>query len=592
MPNATARLSRLRKSMESFGVDAWLATTGDAHLSEYLSDRWRARAYLSGFGGSAGTLVVTSDQAGLWVDPRYHMRADAETAGSPITVFKEGNPGTPTREAWLLDALPTGAIIGFDPEAVSAEQLDALQRRLAPAGIATKACQGLIDEVWADRPVDQPAPIVDHPLEYAGETVTSKLARLRHRLEESGAGSMLVTALDEVAWLLNLRGGDVPLNPVALAYCIVGPKGVQLFVHEEQVSPGLHAALPAEVEIRPYGDVAASLGDLPADASLLLDPSRTNALLYAATSHLRRVPAPSPLADMKARKNDVELSCAAVAYRHDGVAVTRLLHWLSTTDLHRETELSVSEKLQSFREGLPDYRGPSFDTIVGFGPNSSVGHYKLNRESPQPLAPESLLLIDCGAQFLTGTTDTTRTVALGTPTDEHKRTYTTVLKSLIMLSAARFPRGTTGKRLDALGRYHIWANDWECRHGIGHGVGSYLHVHEGPQRVNKLNEVEFDVGHVNSNEPGVYFEGVFGVRLENVIATVSAGSGVFGEFLRFDTLTLSPFDRELIEVGMLTQQEIEWLDAYHLRVLEELGPHLPADVREWLVGRAAPLGSV
>lgn len=575
--------------MRAAGVDAWLATTGDAHLSEYLSERWQTRAWLSGFKGSAGRFVVTADQAGLWVDPRYHMRADTETAGTVIEVFKEGRPETPELTAWLSASLPAGSVVGIDPESVSAQALRELAQRLAPAGIAVKPCLGLIDDVWVDRPTDTPAAVVDHPVEFAGEAATSKLLRLRSRLAELGATSMLVTALDEVAWLLNLRGNDIPMNPVALAYCVVGPANVQLFAHEERVSPGLRAALPAEVVIRAYADVAAGLKELPVNTSLLLDPAKTSVLLYEAASHLQRVEGPSPLDAMKARKNETELRCALLAHVYDGVAVTRLLHWLSTTDLNAETELSVSEKLQYFREGLPDYRGASFDTIVGFGPNSSVGHYKLNRENPQPLAPESLLLIDCGAQFLTGTTDTTRTVALGTPTAEHKRTYTTVLKSLIALSAARFPKGTTGQKLDAIGRSHIWANDWECRHGIGHGVGSYLHVHEGPQRINKTNDVVFEVGHVNSNEPGVYFEGVFGVRLENVIAVAPAGTSVFGEFLRFDTLTPIPFDRDLIDVDLLTSQEVDWLDAYHHRVEETLSPHLPAGVRGWLAERAAPL---
>lgn len=575
--------------MRAAGVDAWLATTGDAHLSEYLSERWQTRAWLSGFKGSAGRFVVTADQAGLWVDPRYHMRADTETAGTAIEVFKEGKPETPELTAWLSASLPTGSVVGIDPESVSAQALRELDEHLAPSGISVKPCAGLIDDIWVDRPADAPAAIVDHPVEFAGEAASSKLQRLRHRLAELGATSMLVTALDEVAWLLNLRGNDIPMNPVALAYCVVGPANVQFFAHEEQVSPGLRAALPAEVVIRAYADVAAGLKELPANTQLLLDPAKTNVLLYEATSHLQRVEGPSPLDAMKARKNETELRCALLAHVYDGVAVTRLLHWLSTTNLNAETELSVSEKLQYFREGLPDYRGASFDTIVGFGPNSSVGHYKLNRENPQPLAPESLLLIDCGAQFLTGTTDTTRTVALGTPTAEHKRTYTTVLKSLIALSAARFPKGTTGQKLDAIGRSHIWANDWECRHGIGHGVGSYLHVHEGPQRINKTNDVVFEVGHVNSNEPGVYFEGVFGVRLENVIAVAPAGTSVFGEFLRFDTLTPIPFDRDLIDVDLLTSQEVDWLDAYHHRVEETLSPHLPAGVRGWLAERAAPL---
>jgi Xaa-Pro aminopeptidase len=401
---------------------------------------------------------------------------------------------------------------------------------------------------------------------------------------------MLVTSLDETAWLLNLRGSDVPLNPVALAYTVVRPDTVELFVHEDRVTPHLRAALPTEVGLRPYDEIAACLRALPADTALLVNPAKTNALLHDATSHLQRVEAPSPVDAMKAKKNEVELRGAAVAYRRDGVALTRLLHWLATTDVSRENELSVSDKLEYFRSDLDDYRGPGFETIVGYGPNSSVGHYKLNRDNPQGLAPDSLLLIDCGAQFPQGTTDTTRTVTLGRPTPEHRQTYTTVLKSLIMLSSATFPTGTTGKRLDALGRFHIWSNGWECRHGIGHGVGSYLHVHEGPQRINKTNEVAFEVGHVNSNEPGVYFEGEFGVRLENVIATVPAGSGVFGEFLRFETLTLCPFDPRLIDVSALTVHEIEWLDSYHQRVVEELGPLLPDDVKEWLVRTTGGIG--
>ncbi len=575
--------------MRSHGVDAWLATTGDAHLSEYLSDRWRTRAWLSGFNGSAGRFLVTNKEAGLWVDSRYHMRADTETAGTPIAVFKEGKPGTPDLEDWLIAALPAGGSVGFDPEAVSAAALQALDARLAPAGLTAKPCRGLIDEAWQERPTDVPTAIVDHPVAFSGEAAANKLARLRQRLDELGATSMLVTALDEVAWLLNLRGGDVPLNPVALAFCIVGPEDVQLFVHVDEVTAGLRAQLPSETVIRPYAEVAAGLSELPTNTVLLLDPVKTNVLLFEATDHIKRVLAPSPLDTMKARKNETELRCAQLAHTYDGAAVTRMLHWLCVTDLSAETELSVSEKLQAFREHLPDYRGASFDTIVGFGPNSSVGHYKLNRENPQPLAAESLLLIDCGAQFLTGTTDTTRTVALGTPTAEHKRTYTTVLKSLIMLGSAHFPTGTTGQRLDAIGRYHIWANNWECRHGIGHGVGSYLHVHEGPQRINKTNDVVFEVGHVNSCEPGVYFEGEFGVRLENVIAVAPAGAGVFGEFLRFDTLTLCPFDRNLIAVDQLTDQETEWLDAYHQRVNDALSPHLPDDVRTWLAERTAPL---
>jgi Xaa-Pro aminopeptidase len=402
---------------------------------------------------------------------------------------------------------------------------------------------------------------------------------------------MLVSALDEVAWLLNLRGADVPMNPVALAYALVGPEAVRLFVHVEGVADELRATLPGDVVLEPYAGVAAALRALPPGTTLLVDPDRTTAHLADAAGEARLVLAPSPVAAMKARKHAVELRGAAEAYLHDGVAFTRLLHWLDTTDVGRETERSVAEKLASFREGLPHYRGPGFETIVGYGSNSSVGHHKVDRDHPRPLAPTSVVLIDAGAQFLTGTTDTTRTVALGPVTAAQRRTYTTVLKSLIQTSTARFPEGTAGRRLDAIARSALWADGYECRHGIGHGIGSYLHVHEGPQRINTVSEVALELGHVTTCEPGVYFEGEYGVRLENVVVTVPAGSGPFGGFLGFETLTLCPFDARLIDVERLTGAEIAWLDAYHARVRERLGARLPEAARRWLEDRAAPLGT-
>jgi len=591
-PTTTAlRLERLRAALRRHGLQAWIAGTGDPHLSEYLSARWRSRAWLSGFDGSAGTLVVTEKHAGLWVDSRYHQRAEAETAGAPITVFREGDPGVVDLATWLGEVLPNGSVVGFDPETVSASAQADLERRLQPRGLRPHAVAGLVDEVWVDRPQDVPAAIVHHPLAFSGEASADKLGRLRARVAELGATAMLVTALDDVAWLLNLRGSDVPRNPVALAYALVERERVRLFVHVDRVSDELRAALPGDVTLEAYGRVDAALRALPAGTALLVDPDRTNALLSHAASHVHTVPARSPIEAMKARKNAVELRGAAEAYLHDGVAFTRLLHWLDTTDVTRETERSAAEKLASFREGLPHYRGPGFETIVGYGSNSSVGHHKVNLDDPRPLAPASVVLIDAGAQFLPGTTDTTRTVALGPVTDAQRRTYTTVLKSLIRTSMARFPQGTQGYRLDAIARSVLWTEAFNCRHGIGHGIGSYLHVHEGPQRINAVSEVALELDHVTTCEPGVYFEGDYGVRLENVVVTVAAGSGAFGAFHGFETLTLCPFDANLIDVAMLTRPDIEWLDAYHERVRREIGPRLPEDARRWLDDRTAPLAA-
>lgn len=577
--------------MQRSGVDAWLAPTGDPHLSEYVADRWRVRDWLSGFRGSAGTLVVARDAAGLWVDPRYHQRADRETAGAPIAVFKVGLEGTPDVAEWLLDVLPRGATVGLEPATASVAAAAHLERRVSPGGIALRGVPGLIDAVWTDRPATEPARVVPHPLAHAGEAADAKLARLRAVLQTAGATSLLVTALDEVAWLLNLRGGDVPMSPVALAFCLVDEASTTLFVHEEAVSPELRASLPREVRLAPYGGVAAHLRALRPDATLWIDPDRTNLELEAAVGHVRRVSAPSPVERMKAVKNEVELAGAASAYRKDGVAFTRLLHWLATTEPDAHTEISVAARLEALRRDLPGYRGPSFGTIVGFGPNSAVGHYASDPSAPVRLGRDALLLIDGGAQFPEGTTDTTRTVVLGRPTDAQVRTYTTVLQSLIALSRATFPKGTRGDQLDALARAHLWAHGWECRHGIGHGVGSYLHVHEGPQRFTKTNDVAFEPGTITSAEPGVYFEGAFGVRLENVLATVPAPSTAFGTFYRFETLTLCPFDRDLIDAALLSDAERAWIDAYHARVRAALTPDLdPAEVR-WLELRTRPLAT-
>lgn len=582
MPDTDARLARVRQAMAKRGLSAMLFPTGDAHLSEYIAKRWQTRAYVSGFAGSAGTLIVTQGQAGLWTDSRYHMRADTETAGTPVTVFKVGNPGVPEFMDWLPANLTAGQALGFDPEAVSTQMMLDLQARLNPLGVEVRAAPGLVDEIWPDRPPAAAGPVVEHRLEFAGETAASKLTRLRENLRTKGATSMLITGLDEVAWLLNLRGSDVPLNPVALAFCIVDQDGVRLFVHKDQVSDGLAAALAGQVETLPYGAVQQHLQAMPSATTLLLDPARTNVGLYEAAKHMQLVLAPSPVELMKAVKNRVELAGAAKAHAQDAIAITKLLHWLSVVDASTQTELSVALKLDEFRAGLPGYRGRSFDTIVGYGPNSSVGHYKLNEKNPQRLAPDSLLLIDCGSQFDYGTTDTTRTITLGRPTAEQKHTYTTVLKALIMLSSAKFPHGTTGQRLDSICRFHLWNQLWECRHGIGHGVGSYLHVHEGPQRVNKINSVPFEPGMMNSNEPGIYFEGVWGVRLENVIVTADAGQSVFGRFYQFDTLTPIPFDRSLIDASMLEEREKEWFNRFNQWVFETTSPHLDKAEIAWL----------
>jgi Xaa-Pro aminopeptidase len=588
-PNA--RLDRLRDELRRHGVDAWLAPTGDPHASAYVGARWRTRDWLSGFRGSAGTLVVTHAEAGLWVDPRYHQRADRETEGSAIRVFKIGREETPDVPTWLQVVLPRGATLGMDPSTATVASAQELETRLGGGGITVRGVSGVIDAVWPDRPRSDPAPIVPHPLAYAGERARDKLVRVRARMAEAGAEAILVTALDEIAWLLNLRGGDVPMSPVALAFCLVQESAVRLFVHEGRVTRALTRALPKEVAVRPYAAVADDLRALPDDTALWIDPAKTNLDLHAAVRHTRLVLAPSPIEGMKARKNAVEFKGAAAAHLKDGLALTRLLHWLATTEPHEHTEVSVAEALEALRLERPEYRGPAFGTIVGFGPNSAVGHYAADPNAPQPLGRDALLLIDCGGQYFDGTTDTTRTIVLGRATEAQMHAYTTVLRGLIALSRASFPKGTTGQQLDAVARHPLWGEGWECRHGIGHGIGSYLHVHEGPQRFDKSNRVALEPGMLLSCEPGVYFEGAFGVRLENTLATVASATTAFGPFYGFATLTLCPFDRDLIAPELLTPAEHTWLDGYHDRVREALVPHLAPEVARWLEERTRPLRS-
>ena len=592
------RLAALRGVMHQRGVSACIVPTADPHLSEYLPAHWRAREWLSGFTGSAGTLVVTPDFAGLWTDSRYFSQAERQLAGSGIQLVKLNVPHTPEHAAWLCERVRAG-----DKAACAADMLSLASERYLREQLAKQGAELVEDDlpgaIWSDRPPLPHAPIYEHPIEYAIRARAEKLEDAREAMRKAGASHHVVSALDEIAWVLNLRGSDVEYNPVFLAYLLIGTDDAVLFVEADKLDAALRKALQAQgVRLAPYTAVGGALGELPRDAKLLLAPAQISAAVaHAIPVQVACIEAPGPIATAKARKTGKEMDRVREAMRRDGVALVRGARWLeqSLQEGKRLTELDVDEKLRELRSLQPGFVSESFSTIAGYEANAALPHYSATAESHAELKPKGMLLVDSGAQYLGGTTDITRMWALGETTPEQRRDVTLVLKGVIALSRARFPRGASGQQLDALARAPIWAAGVDYGHGTGHGVGYCLNVHEGPQSIRPPRSGQhleaMDVGMITSIEPGIYKPGRHGVRIENLAATISAGAGEFGEFLAFETLTLCPIDTRLLDPSLLDPAEAAWLDAYHASVRGRLAPLLddPAD-RAWLDARCAPMG--
>jgi Xaa-Pro aminopeptidase len=592
-----ARIAALRGVMEQRGIAACIVPTADPHLSEYLPTHWQAREWLSGFTGSAGTLVVTPDFAGLWTDSRYFSQAERQLAGSGVELVKLNVPHTPEHVEWLCGRVQAG-----DKVACAADMLSLASERSLRGQLAKHGAELLEDDlpgaIWDDRPPLPHAPVYEHPLEYAVRTRAEKLAQVREAMKRTGATHHIVSALDEIAWVLNLRGRDVEYNPVFLSHLLVDANGATLFVEAGKLDERLQKALAGDgIGIAPYESVGSALRALPRDATLLLAPAQVSAAVTRAVpDHVTPVEAGSPIAAAKARKNDREMHHVREAMRRDGVALVRGARWIeqSLQDGDRLTELDVDEKLRELRSQQPGFVSESFSTIAGYEANAALPHYRAMPESHSELKPRGMLLIDSGAQYLGGTTDITRMWALGDTTPEQRRDVTLVLKGVIALSRAKFPRGASGQQLDALARAPIWAAGIDYGHGTGHGVGYCLNVHEGPQSIRPPRSGQhleaMDVGMITSIEPGIYKPGRHGVRIENLAATVPAGDGEFGEFLQFETLTLCPIDTRLLDPTLLDATEIAWLDAYHATVRERLAPLLDdAADRAWLDRHCAPL---
>lgn len=579
------RIRALRTWMKQTGIDAFIIPSTDPHLSEYVAPHWQSREWISGFTGSAGTVVVTGNEAGLWTDSRYFLQAARQIEGTGIDLYKEMLPETPSIPAFLSERLEKGQTAGIDGRVFATDAARSLREELAIKGIGLKCTPDPMEQIWNGRPEMPQAPAFIYDTKYAGRTCTEKLEAIRAEMKKAEADSLLLSALDEIAWTLNLRGSDVHCNPVVVSYLLIGRDEAHYFINSRKVTPEVAAHLhEAGVSLHTYQEIESYLAQLPA-GSLMLEPGKTNyAVRSAIPQSCRVIEAPSPVALLKAVRNEQETAGLRQAMRRDGVALVKFLKWLEeAVPQGTETEISVDRKLHELRAAQPLYMGESFDTIAGYGAHAAIVHYEATPETDIPLEPRGFLLLDSGAQYLDGTTDITRTIALGPLTDEEKTDYTLILKGHIDLAMAVFPEGTRGAQLDVLARMPIWQHRMNFLHGTGHGVGHFLNVHEGPQSI-RMNEnpVALRAGMVNSNEPGVYKAGSHGIRTENLVLTVPAGEGLFGRYLKFETVTLCPICTRGIVRSLLTPAETDWLNQYHRKVYEQLSPGLNEDERLWL----------
>ena len=586
------RLNALRTWMQQQGIDAFIFPSTDPHNGEYVPDHWKGREWISGFDGSAGTAVVTMRHAALWTDSRYFIAAAKQLEGTGFTLMRERMPETPSIAEWLAATLGMGKI-GLDGMVNSASRVEALRDELQQLGMFLLVTDtDPLASLWSDRPVVPDHSIVLQPLEYAGETTTSKLARIRQTLSESHAQAMLVTALDDIAWTLNLRGSDVHCNPVFVSYLLITEERAVLFADNHKITPEVADYLQKEkITVEPYKDVAQYLSTLHVQP-ILMDPDIVNYTLFNSVTG-KLLAAKSPIPAMKAVKNTAEMEGFRRAMTRDGVAMVKFLSQLQQrVDNGMETELSVDERLTALRAESPLFRGNSFDTIAAYGPHGAIVHYEATPESNIPLQAKSFLLLDSGGQYLDGTTDITRTISLGTLTDREREVYTLVLKGHIQLQLLKFPSGACGSQLDAVARRDLWKAGLNFMHGTGHGVGAYLNVHEGPHQIRQeWWPAPLKPGMTVTDEPGIYIENEFGVRIENTLLIIPYMKTDMGEFLQFETLTLCPIDQKPIIKSMMTDEEVQWLNDYHQMVFDRLSPYLNGEETAWLRQACRPLSS-
>lgn len=584
-------LELLRVKMKETGVDACLIPTSDFHGSEYVGDYFKCREYISGFTGSAGTLVVTLDEAGLWTDGRYFLQAAKQLSGSGITLMRERQPGVPSIEEYLKTTLKKGETLGFDGRCIMAEYADTLITQLNALGVAVRTDIDLPGAVWEKRPPLSAQAVWPLPVEYAGESSESKIKRVREFLSEKKAQYLLLTSLEDIAWLLNMRGNDVESTPVILSYLLLGQQEIIWYVQEECLSEKIKILLEMQgIKNAPYAQIYEDVKKLPEEASVYYDKAAVNtALVSALPDKVKKIEGVNPTLLFKVKKNPVEVENERKAHIKDGVAVTKFIYWLKkNVGKQKVTERTAAAKLEEFRMAQENYIEPSFAPIIAYKEHGAIVHYSATKESDAEIQPESFVLADTGGHYLEGTTDITRTIALGTLTQEEKEMYTTVLKGHIQLETARFLQGCSGQSLDILARTPLWEKGLDYNHGTGHGVGYLLSVHEGPNSfryrpsVNGGNDCILEEGMITSDEPGIYLEGKFGIRLENMIVCQKDVENEYGSFLCFDSLTLVPFDLSAIILEELSTKERRWLEQYHKKVFETIAPYLTEEETEWL----------
>jgi Xaa-Pro aminopeptidase len=583
------RLQLLRKLMRQNGFSAYIIPTDDFHSSEYVGDYFKTRKYMSGFTGSAGTLVVLPDEAALWTDGRYFLQAEEQLKDSSILLMKMGQPNVPSIAEYLCEHLSEETKIGFDGRTVTNRFVNKIAEKTNVKGITFHGEYDLVDQIWEDRPSLSAEPVWELPVEYAGLSREEKLAKVREKIKEQGADTLLVTALDEIAWLLNLRGNDVLNTPVFLAYMLIEKETALLFAQEKIFSAEICDRLwQAGVNILPYEKIEELLRNLTERQTILVDGGRVNyRLMHCIPERVKKVEASSPIEWMKAVKTPAEMEHIREAHVKDGVAVTKFIYWLKTEAAQGGiTEMGAAEKLEEFRKQMDGYLGPSFEPIIAYGEHGAIVHYEATPETDVLFQPCGLCLADTGGHYIDGTTDVTRTIALGEVTQEEKEAYTTVLKGHLNLAAARFPYGVCGQNLDVLAREPLWERGLDFNHGTGHGVGYLLSVHEGPQnfrwRMKDAAYVPLEEGMVISNEPGLYLTGKFGIRHENLMLCRKGEKNEYGQFMYLEPLTMVPFDRDAIDLQLLTERELTLLNEYHKKVYETLSPYLEGKVHQWI----------
>lgn len=596
MNEINQRLEKLREVMRREHLSAFIFPSTDAHQSEYVADHWQGRAWISGFNGSAGTAVVTMRSAALWTDSRYFIAAEEQLRGTEFQLMKLKVEGTPTISDWIASELLQNEDecreVGLDGMVNSYNDTMALISDLRKAGgITVRTNFDPLEQIWMNRPAIPENPVEIQSLNFAGETVDDKIQRIRKALREHHADGILVSALDDIAWTLNLRGTDVHCNPVFVSYLLISSEQVSLFVNPKKISSEVKVYLDEHgISLFDYNQVEEGLESY-ADYNILLDGDETSFCLWKSVKCQEIIAAKSPIPVMKAVKNATEIEGYHRAMLRDGVAMVKFLKWLKpAVEAGGQTEMSIDKKLTSLRAEQNLFRDISFDTIAGYQAHGAIVHYEATPETDAPLLPEGMILIDSGAQYQDGTTDITRTIALGPVTEEMKYVYTLVLKGHIQLELAKFPDGASGTQIDALSRECMWREGYNFLHGTGHGVGSYLNVHEGPHQIRmEWKPTPLRAGMTVTDEPGLYLKGKFGVRIENTLLIKDFVETAFGKFLQMESLTLCPIDTAPIDVDMLLPEEVEWLNAYHREVFEKLSPYLGDEEVEWLAEATKPL---